>query len=205
MLHAFTRPPPQRTRAPAWSLPTSRPSGTRCPPALPLAVRPRNGTGALALALALTGLRGPRTSKAGGQMARTAASGPLCLLVWGPAVEHPRTAAAAAPALLHAQAHPHSHSLSLSHSVGRLRFVFLPLLSPPLFTLFFLLPTFLTRPRQSTPFPRETALSAPRVRMNLPHSWSVSSSLPYPPLLNLLVPRGASSPRPRVDFSNLSS
>lgn len=45
----------------------------------------------------------------------------------------------------------------------------------------------------------------PRVRMNLPHSWSVSSSLPYPPRLNLLVPRGASSPRPRVDFSNLSS
>lgn len=61
---------------------------------------------------------------------------PLCLLVWGPAVEHPRTAAAAAPALLHAQAHPHSHSLLLSHSVGRSGLSFFLCLSPPLFTLF---------------------------------------------------------------------
>lgn len=198
--HQSTRLVPRYWQAQWHPLPASR---------LPLAVRQRKGTGALALAL--TGLHVARASQAGGQMARTRSlplpSGlaplPTGLGSGSRAPTHrcrccTRSAArAGAPSL----------SLSLTLTPGRpLRFVFLPLLvAPSLHSFFLLLPTFLTRPRQSTPFPRETALSVSRVRMNLPHSWSVSSSLPYPPRLNLLVPRGASFPRPRVDSSNLSS
>lgn len=114
----------------------------------------------------------------------------------------PLLAAAPAPVRLHAQALPHSHPL-LPLTLGRpLRPVSLPLLSPPLFHSLSSSPQpFLTRPRHSHPSHARSPSLVSRVRMNLPHSWSVSSSLPHPPPLNLLVPRGASSPRPGADFS----
>lgn len=153
----------QATRAPAWSLATSRPSGTRCQP---VASHWPSGPGMAlgALALALTGLHAARAPhKQVGKWRAPAASVlcPLCLLVWSGVRQskHPRTAAAAAPALLHAQAHPHSHSLLLSHSVGRSGLSFFLCLSPPLFTLFLPPPNLPSRPRQSVPSPRETALS----------------------------------------------
>lgn len=52
-------------------------------------------------------------------------------------------------------------SYSHSHSVGRSGLSFFLCCRPLSSLSFFLLPTFLTCPRQSTPFPRETALSCP--------------------------------------------
>lgn len=167
----------QATRAPAWSLATSRPSGTRCRPSrLPLAVRPRNGTGALALALA--GLHAARTSQAGGQMARAAAFCPLPPLPAGlgsgsRAPTHRRrcctrsAARAGAPSL----------SLSLTLTLGRpLRFVFLPLLvAPSLHSLSSSSQPSLHVLDNPHPSHARPPSLVPRVRMNLPHSWSVSS------------------------------
>lgn len=183
-------------------------------PVAPASHWPRDPGMALEHWLALAG-----PPQAGGQTARTAASA-LCplpsasygllacwpgLLAWSSCLG---SGSRAPTPLLHplfcTRRRTLTLTLLLSHSIGRSGLSFF-LCCRPLSSLFFLLPTFLTRPRQSAPFPRETALSVPRVRMNLPHSWSVSSSLPYSPRLNLLVPRGASSPRPRVDSSNLSS
>lgn len=143
-----------------------------------------------------------------GEMARTSASAILPPLPTGlgsgsQAPTHrycccTRSAArAGAPSL--------SPSLLLSHSVGRSGLSFFLCCRPLSSLSFFPSPNLPYTPSTFAPFPREIALSVPRVRMNLPHSWSVSSSLPYPPPLNLLVPRGASSPRPRVDSSILSS
>lgn len=152
-----------------------------------------------------------RTSEAGGQMARTRCLCPLPPLPTTGLGSGSRSTHAPPP-LLHPLCCTRRRTLTLTLSYSHTRSAAQVCLSSsacrPLSLLsFFLLPTFLHA--LDNPYPphaRPPSLSlSPRVRMNLPHSWSVSSSLPYSPRLNFLVPRGASSPRPRVDSSNLSS